>query len=143
MFRCVAVKGLKNKFLKHKASDGEVLKAFKTAISADLDRRFIEDLKKIPLQQRHFEWVPGLKFLSSSLQANVQEHVRSLISTLGVNASVASPNDGGDEEEPPVKKSAAILLLGEAYFDEHQTQLVQFTHYLEEPPLNPNGNPLK
>ena len=55
----------------------------------------------------------------------------------------ASPNDGRDEEEPPVKKSAMTLLLGESYFDEQQTQRDEFTHYLEEPPLNPNGNPLK
>ena len=123
-----------------------MLKAFKTAISTDLDRRFIEDLKENSItavascmDPRH----KGLKFLSSSLQFNVQEHVRSLISTLDVNASVASPNDGGVEEEPPVKKSAMTLLLGESYFDEQQTQRDEFTHYLEEPPLNPNGNPLK
>ena len=40
-------------------------------------------------------------------------------------------------------QSAVTLLLGEAYFDEQKTQRDEFTHYLEELPLNPNGNPLK
>ena len=40
-------------------------------------------------------------------------------------------------------QSAVTLLLGEAYFDEQKTQRDEFTHYLEELPLNPNGNPFK
>ena len=48
-----------------------------------------------------------------------------------------------DGAQPPEKRSAMALLLGEDHCDEQQSFCDEFTSYIEEPPLQPNGNPLQ
>ena len=90
-----------------------------------------------------------LRSTDDSLRKQIREELEDEISGISIDTNTASETDEG--EEPPAKKtktgdSAMSFLLGLSSDNSHSTSMTshhEMQHFINEPPLNPDGNPLE